>query len=107
MWTEMQNLVIRVLCQELIRIGILVGDQDEILKLGLTRAFYFHGLGHSVGLDVHDVGGLVTCVLCYVYGPISQCALTPCITDAKQEFSTVWEMKKTMLLEVTFYLIDH
>ncbi|KAG2179860.1 hypothetical protein INT43_003646 [Umbelopsis isabellina] len=57
MWTEMQNLVIRILCQELIRIGILVGDQDEILKLGLTRAFYFHGLGHSVGLDVHDVGG--------------------------------------------------
>lgn len=67
----MQNLVIRILCQELIRIGILVGDQDEILKLGLTRAFYFHGLGHSVGLDVHDVGGsvsliCVTCMTCWI-----------------------------------------
>ncbi|KAH8556764.1 peptidase M24, structural domain-containing protein [Umbelopsis sp. PMI_123] len=57
LWTDMQNLVIRILCEELIRIGILIGEQDEILKLGLTRAFYFHGLGHSVGLDVHDVGG--------------------------------------------------
>ncbi|KAI9015332.1 peptidase M24, structural domain-containing protein [Phycomyces nitens] len=58
MWAGLHNLGVYILCQELIRIGILVGGTlEEFLRLGLPRAFYFHGTGHSVGLDVHDVGG--------------------------------------------------
>ncbi|KAF1801244.1 peptidase M24, structural domain-containing protein [Mucor lusitanicus] len=56
-WTDMQRLAIRVLCHELVKIGILVGDQDELIQRGVPSAFYYHGLGHSLGLDVHDVGG--------------------------------------------------
>jgi Xaa-Pro dipeptidase len=29
---------------------------DEAVSTGLTRAFYPHGLGHSLGLQTHDVG---------------------------------------------------
>lgn len=39
----MHNLVVRILCHELIRIGILVGNADELIRLGVYRAFYFHG----------------------------------------------------------------
>ncbi|KAI8971535.1 peptidase M24, structural domain-containing protein [Mycotypha africana] len=57
-WADMEDLAIQILCKELVRIGILVGDNiDELIQRGLPTAFFYHGLGHSVGLDVHDVGG--------------------------------------------------
>ncbi|KAI9472136.1 MAG: peptidase M24, structural domain-containing protein [Benjaminiella poitrasii] len=56
-WTDMERLAVSVLCGELVKIGILVGDEDELIQRRVPSAFYYHGLGHSVGLDVHDVGG--------------------------------------------------
>ncbi|CAO3653875.1 unnamed protein product [Mucor fragilis] len=56
-WKDMHDLVVRILCHELVKLGLLVGDETELLQLGVYRAFYFHGTGHSVGLDCHDVGG--------------------------------------------------
>jgi Xaa-Pro dipeptidase len=41
------------LCQA----GILKADPEEALKKGLTRPFFPHGLGHHLGIQVHDVGG--------------------------------------------------
>jgi Xaa-Pro dipeptidase len=37
-------------------VGILRGRADEAVQSGVTRAFYPHGLGHSLGLQTHDVG---------------------------------------------------
>ena len=37
-------------------VGIARGAVDEIVTKGITRAFYPHGLGHSLGLQTHDVG---------------------------------------------------
>ena len=41
----------------LLKLGILKGDAEEIAEAGTLSAFYPHGLGHHVGLDVHDVPG--------------------------------------------------
>lgn len=40
----------------LIDVGIGRGSVDALLAKGITRTFYPHGLGHSLGLQVHDVG---------------------------------------------------
>ncbi|KAI9323059.1 peptidase M24, structural domain-containing protein [Dichotomocladium elegans] len=56
-WLEMEKLAIKILCDNLIQLGILVGTREELIELGVPYAFYFHSLGHSVGLNVHDVGG--------------------------------------------------
>ena len=37
--------------------GILRCSADEVVALGITHAFFPHGLGHLLGLQVHDVGG--------------------------------------------------
>jgi Xaa-Pro dipeptidase len=37
--------------------GVVRGEDDEaVVAAGITRAFYPHGLGHSLGLQTHDVG---------------------------------------------------
>ena len=37
-------------------LGLVRCSQDEALRHGLSRAFLPHGLGHSLGLQCHDVG---------------------------------------------------
>ncbi len=36
--------------------GVSRLSADELVSRGITRAFYPHGLGHSLGLQCHDVG---------------------------------------------------
>lgn len=44
----------KVLIDSFLSLGIFTGDAETILQSGLTAAFFPHGLGHSLGLDVHD-----------------------------------------------------
>jgi Xaa-Pro dipeptidase len=37
--------------------GIITCSADEAVATGVTRAFLPHGLGHLLGLQVHDAGG--------------------------------------------------
>ena len=37
--------------------GLAKGDADTLVETGVTAAFYPHGLGHLIGVQVHDVGG--------------------------------------------------
>jgi Xaa-Pro dipeptidase len=37
-------------------IGVVTSSVDEAVARGVTRAFFPHGLGHSLGLQTHDVG---------------------------------------------------
>ena len=39
-------------------IGLMKGDTDEALAAGAHAMFLPHGLGHMMGMDVHDMEGL-------------------------------------------------
>jgi Xaa-Pro dipeptidase len=45
------------LAQLLIDSRLCYGSAEQLLAKGITRAFLPHGLGHLLGLQVHDVGG--------------------------------------------------
>lgn len=46
----------RLLAGVLREVGIGRGSPEELVDRGVTRALYPHGLGHSLGVTVHDVG---------------------------------------------------
>uniref|UniRef100_A0A8C6PV97 Xaa-Pro dipeptidase n=1 Tax=Nothobranchius furzeri TaxID=105023 RepID=A0A8C6PV97_NOTFU len=56
-WSDMHRLADKVHLEELVTIGILHGNVDDMLKVHLGSVFMPHGLGHLLGIDVHDVGG--------------------------------------------------
>lgn len=47
----------RIMLEEFVKFGLLVGDVDEMLELRIPAIFQPHGLGHFMGIDTHDVGG--------------------------------------------------
>lgn len=50
------DVVIKMMLQGLIDLGILQGDCEQLFAEQAHLPFYMHGLGHWLGLDVHDVG---------------------------------------------------
>jgi Xaa-Pro dipeptidase len=56
-WTDMHRLAEQTLLERLKAGGLLQGSVDEMLAAHLGAVFMPHGLGHLMGLDVHDVGG--------------------------------------------------
>jgi Xaa-Pro aminopeptidase len=39
-----------------VRLGLLEGEPEKLIAEEKYKQFYMHGLGHYLGLDVHDVG---------------------------------------------------
>lgn len=48
--------VMEIFTEGLVALGILKGDVKTLIEQKACRQFYMHGLGHWLGLDVHDVG---------------------------------------------------
>mmetsp|Transcript_753 Transcript_753/g.1833 ORF Transcript_753/g.1833 Transcript_753/m.1833 type:complete len:511 (-) Transcript_753:177-1709(-) len=59
-WPEMHVLAERTILEKLLEGGLLVGDVDEMLEARLGAVFMPHGLGHTLGIDTHDVGGMLS-----------------------------------------------
>ncbi|HSE20350.1 MAG TPA: M24B family metallopeptidase, partial [Pyrinomonadaceae bacterium] len=60
---------IEVLTEGMVELGLLKGKPSELIQEKKYEQFYMHGLGHMLGIDVHDVG-------LYYYGEESR-ALEP------------------------------
>ena len=60
---------IEVLTEGMVELGLLKGKPKDLIKEKKYEKFYMHGLGHMLGIDVHDVGR-------YYYGQESR-ALEP------------------------------
>lgn len=50
--------VCRLMTERLKELGLMRGDTDEAVRAGAHAMFLPHGLGHMMGLDVHDMEGL-------------------------------------------------
>lgn len=56
-WRDFHHASYRAITVFLRDIGIIDVGVDEAIDAGLTTTFYPHGIGHLLGLQVHDVGG--------------------------------------------------
>lgn len=56
-WVDMHKLALDTMLRHLIKEGIVVCDEATANENQLMANFQPHGLGHLLGLDVHDVGG--------------------------------------------------
>lgn len=50
--------VCRLMTERLKELGLMKGDTDEAVHAGAHAMFLPHGLGHMMGMDVHDMEGL-------------------------------------------------
>jgi len=57
-YLELHRQALRMLASGLVDVGILRGNVDTLVEVGAASLFCPHGLGHLLGLDVHDMEDL-------------------------------------------------
>lgn len=57
-YREVHLIAAKAIASGLKEIGLMKGDVDEAVANGAHALFFPHGLGHMLGLDVHDMEGL-------------------------------------------------
>ena len=57
LWQEVSDVALNILVQGLVDLKLLHGNVEDNIATQAYRRFYMHGIGHWIGLDVHDVGG--------------------------------------------------
>lgn len=53
---EMQDAATELLTDLMLELGLLTGRKPDILSAQTQKKFYPHGIGHWLGMDVHDAG---------------------------------------------------
>ncbi|MBN2895734.1 MAG: aminopeptidase P N-terminal domain-containing protein [Campylobacterales bacterium] len=51
---ELQSAAERWLCEGMVTLGILQGECDALIEAKAHKKYFPHGIGHWLGLDVHD-----------------------------------------------------
>jgi Xaa-Pro aminopeptidase len=57
-YREVHRIAAKSLAIGLALLGVMKGDPDEAVAAGAHALFFPHGIGHMLGLDVHDMEGL-------------------------------------------------
>ena len=57
-WWDVHMDVCRLMTERLKTLGLMRGDTEEAVQAGAHALFLPHGLGHMMGMDVHDMEGL-------------------------------------------------
>ncbi len=57
-YKDIHLLAAKVIVKGLKEVGLMKGDVNQAVKEGAHALFFPHGLGHMMGLDVHDLEGL-------------------------------------------------
>lgn len=57
---EVLPLAVKLITQGLLDLDILLGNFDDLIASEAYKSYFMHGLGHYLGLDVHDVGDYKT-----------------------------------------------
>lgn len=57
-YMEVYELSARVMIEGMKELGLMKGNTEDALREGAHALFYPHGLGHMMGLDVHDMENL-------------------------------------------------
>jgi len=57
-FNEFHDAAVRTITEGLVDLGLLVGEIDTLIEEKKYKAFFMHGTGHFLGLDVHDTGVL-------------------------------------------------
>ena len=57
-YADVHFAVCRLMTERLKELGLMKGDTDEAVAAGAHAMFLPHGLGHMMGMDVHDMEGL-------------------------------------------------
>lgn len=88
----------RLLANLLVEAKLARGDADTLIETGVTAAFLPHGLGHLIGLQVHDVGGFMLSESGTVIDPPSG--------HRYLRLTRVLEENMTLTIEPGLYAID-
>ncbi len=55
-FNEFHDAATRTITEGLVELGLLQGEVDTLIEEKKHKAFFMHGTGHFLGLDVHDAG---------------------------------------------------
>src|SRR5690606_9054850 len=55
-----QDYSIELLTERMMKLGLLKGKASDLIKKKAYMKYYMHGVGHYLGLDVHDAGRYFT-----------------------------------------------
>lgn len=78
--------------------GIAQGSKEALIESGVTATFYPHGLGHLLGIQVHDVGGHM--------GDDTGTVIDPPSGHPFLRLTRILEVDQVLTIEPGLYVID-
>lgn len=54
-YRDVHLIAARVIADGLVQMGLMKGDPDALVEAGAHAVFFPHGVGHLIGIDVHDM----------------------------------------------------